>query len=291
MMPVKRTMKILVIGDLHGAMPKVHFKEFDAIIAPGDFCSDKGIRKYIKIMYKAFLKNPYGSSSWWEIAGKKKAKTIIKDSLKAGRKILERLNSYDVPVYVIPGNWDLVHDDDDWSFLNKNYYKEYLIKGLKNVHDCHERILKVGEYTIIGYGIVNGPELLKYRHYKNLEKKSYVQNEKRYRKLVKRYDKRFRNKKNVIFMSHNVPYNTPLDKIINKSSPMDGRHYGSNLARLMIEKHKPIINIAGHMHEHYGTCRIGKTTVLNAGFGGEKNTLFELEDGKIKNIKFYGKKK
>jgi len=284
-------MKILIIGDLHGAMPKVHFKKFDAIIAPGDFCSDKGIREYLMIAYRKFLKG-HDTYPWWEIAGKKKARIMIQKSLKAGRKILERLNSYDVPVYVIPGNWDFVHEDDDWSFLDKNYYREYLIKGLKNVHDCHKKVLRAGEYYIIGYGLVNGPELLKYRHYTNIKKKSYVKNEKRYKRLVIEYDKRFRKaKKNIIFISHNVPYNTPLDKIVNKGNPMNGLHYGSNLARDMIEKHKPLICIAGHMHEHYGTCKIGKTMVLNSGFGGEKNTLLELRDGKIKDIKFYGRKK
>jgi len=285
-------MKILVIGDLHGKIPKMHFKEFDAIIAPGDFCLDKDIRKYLMISYNEFLVNSNVQREWYDICGKKNARKYIKKSLKAGRKILEKLNSYNVPVYAIPGNWDLANEDDEWSFLNKNYYREYLVKGLKNVHDCHEKILRIGGYSIVGYGLVNGPELLKYRHYKNLKKKNYVKNENRYKKLVAKYDKIFRKSRNkIIFLSHNVPYNTPLDKIVNKSSPMNGRHYGSNLARLMIEKHKPMICIAGHMHEHYGTCRIGKTIVLNAGFGGEKNTLIELSDGKIKSIKFYGKKK
>lgn len=30
-------MKLLIIGDLHGNKPKIHFKDFDAIIAPGIF--------------------------------------------------------------------------------------------------------------------------------------------------------------------------------------------------------------------------------------------------------------
>ncbi len=34
-------MRFLIVGDLHGQMPKIHFKEFDAIIAPGDFCPDE----------------------------------------------------------------------------------------------------------------------------------------------------------------------------------------------------------------------------------------------------------
>ena len=39
--------KFLIIGDLHGNKPLIHFKDFDAIIAPGDFCSDKYLRPYL----------------------------------------------------------------------------------------------------------------------------------------------------------------------------------------------------------------------------------------------------
>jgi Icc-related predicted phosphoesterase len=285
-------MKLLIIGDLHGRMPKIAFKEFDAIIAPGDFCLDTGIRRYITLSYKAFLINPYNYPSWWQIAGKKTAKKITLKSLDTGRKILEKLDSYNVPVYVIPGNWDFVNEDKDWKFLDKNLYKKYLIAGLKNVVDMDKKIKSLKAYSLIGYGQVNGPELLKYRDYKNIKKHSYKRNIKRYKKLVARYNKLFNKAKNpVIFLSHNVPFNTPLDKIKNKDSVMDGRHYGSNLARDMIEKHQPILCIGGHMHEHYGQCKIKKTVVINAGFGPRVNTLIELKDGKIKSIRFHGRKK
>jgi len=287
-------MRILVIGDLHGRMPKIHFKEFDAIICVGDFCYDEELKIPYKKSYKIFLKNPYNRLFWWDIAGRKRAKKIIQKSLRMGRKILVKLNSYGVPIYSIPGNWDLVNEDDEWSYLDKDYYRDYLIKGLKNVHDVDGKIRSIGNLKIIGYGLVNGPELLKYRRYKDIKKKSYERNERNYKRLVARYDKIFlktkRSGRSIIFLSHNVPFNTPLDKIRNKDSLMDGHHYGSNLARDMIVRHKPLLNIGGHMHEHYGICRIGKTVVLNAGYGPEKNTLIEIEDGKIKSMKFYGKK-
>ena len=50
-------MKFLIIGDLHGNKPKIHFKDFDAIIAPGDFCSDKYMRPLIKRYMKYVIKN------------------------------------------------------------------------------------------------------------------------------------------------------------------------------------------------------------------------------------------
>ena len=291
-------MKILVIGDLHGQIPKIHFKEFDIIIAPGDFCLDTDIRKYSNRAYKEFLTNPYESLDWWDIIGRREARKYISKSLKYGRKILEKLNSYNVPVYVIPGNWDFIYESSEWDYLNKNWYKSYIIKGLKNIKDVHHKLLRVGDMNIIGYGMVNGPELLKYRYYNNISKKRYEKNRQNYKKLLSNYDKLFRkaakSKKNhssVIFLSHNVPFNTKLDKIVNKKSLKNGYHYGSNLARDMTLMHSPLLCIGGHMHEHYGTCKLGKTIVLNAGFGGEKNTLVEVKDGKIKKILFHGKKK
>ena len=288
-----KNMRILVIGDLHGEMPKIHFKKFDAIIAPGDFCLDKDIRKYLMISYKEFLANRSNYRNWWDITGKKRAKKLVDKSLKYARKILEKLNSYNVPVYVIPGNWDLAIKNKEWRYLNRNLYQEHTIKGLKNVIDINNKIRNMGPCTIIGYGLVNGPELLKYRNYKNISKKQFREDNKKYNKLLSKYNKLFVKAKRrgvpVIFLSHNVPFNTRLDKIVNKSSPMNGYHYGSNLARDMIIKHQPILSIAGHMHEHYGTCKLGKTTVLNAGYGGNTSTLIELKNEKLKNIKFHGK--
>src|SRR3990167_4564965 len=98
-------MKLLIIGDLHGNKPKIHFKDFDAIIAPGDFCSDAS-RKYI---FRNLIKqrdNPDYKIEWWDEIWREKAKEMLEKSLKDGRKILEFLNSFDVPVFLVPGNWD-----------------------------------------------------------------------------------------------------------------------------------------------------------------------------------------
>ena len=72
-------MKFLILGDLHGHIPKIYFKDFDAIITPGDFCDGSKIRKIIF--------NKWDSGKYWhEIVGKKKAKQLIKQDLKSGRK-------------------------------------------------------------------------------------------------------------------------------------------------------------------------------------------------------------
>ena len=86
-----------------------------------------------------------------------------------------------------------------------------------------------------------------------------------------------------------MPFDTPLDKITSKKSPKYGYHYGSVIARELIEKYQPLLCIGGHMHEHFGRQNIGKTVCINAGFGSKVNTLVDLdeENGKIRSIKFH----
>lgn len=285
-------MKFLIIGDLHGNIPRIYFKKFDALIIPGDFCSDKGIREIYSIRYKEFLKNPYNCRDWWEICGKTKAKKLIKNSINIGRKILEKLNSYNIPVYVVPGNWDWTKGHKEkWKFLNRDFLKEDLLKGLKNIINVDGKIVDIGLYNIIGYGSCNGPELYKYRNYKQiLKKKDIEKNKENFNKLIKNYNNLFkRAKKPIIFLSHNVPFNTPLDKITDKKSLRYGYHYGSLIVRKMIEKYQPLICIGGHMHENFGKYVLGRTVCINSGFGSYVNTLIETRNNKIMSIKFHKK--
>jgi len=291
-------MKFLIIGDLHGNKPNIYFKNFDTIIAPGDFCSDKGIREFISVSYKEFLKNPYDYRDWWEIAGKVNAKKIIKKSLLDGRKILEFLNSFKVPIYIVPGNWDwtMGWGHEKWSYLNKNFFKEILIKNLKNIKNIHKKVLNTKYHVFVGYGICSGPELYKYRDYERIFKRKDIEkNKKMYGKLIKKYSGLFKKaeKKNkpIIFLNHNVPFNTKIDMITDKKSPRYGYHYGSLLTKRMIEKYQPLISIGGHMHEHFGKIKIGKTVCINAGFGSYVNALLEIDGNKIKKLEFYQGKK
>jgi len=280
-------MKILIVGDLHGQKPKIHYKGFDAIIAPGDFCSDK-LKKYMFKALKANLKNPDSRKMWYELIGKQKAKEEVKKSLKDGRKILEYLDSFNVPVYIVPGNWDWTPEKSGWKFLEKNHYAT-LLKGLKNVVDVYHKKVKIGDYEIIGHGITSGPEFPQYKEdllrcsrqdLLALRKNFLAQKE----KISKLFEKA---KKPVIFLSHNVPFNTTIDKINNKESPRNGQHFGSLIARKIIDEHSPLICIGGHMHEHFGKCKVGKTVAVNTGFGSEVNIWLELEGNKIKKLEFH----
>jgi Icc-related predicted phosphoesterase len=286
--------RFLIIGDLHGQMPKIHFKDFDAIIAPGDVCSDKGIREIYMKMYKEYVKDIDNYADWWNIVGKKEAKKLVKYSVQKGRKILEFLDSIGKPVFIVPGNWDWTKPGKEhWKFMEKDFWHDQLLKGLKNVHDIDGKLRKFKGIQLLGYGKVNGPELLEFRGYGGVDDKELSKNRRAYQRLLRKFNKRFNKLDNdlpIIFLSHNVPYNTKLDTIINKKSPVNGKHYGSNLARDIIMKHQPSLSIGGHMHEHFGKDRIRKTVILNSGFGSRVNTLVEISDKKINRIIFYGGK-
>lgn len=283
--------KFLIIGDLHGNKPKIHEKDFDAIIAPGDFCSDN-LRKYIFKALKLTLDTNV-EINWHDIVSESKAKKEVKKSLKDGRKILEFLNSLNKPVFALPGNWDWT-GDDDWYYLDKNYWKSYLIKGLKNIRNCHKNIFKFQNLSIIGHGITSGPEYPVKERVKSMSKSEIKKSKSNYKKayfnpMNRLFKKAKKQKTPIIFLTHNVPYNTKLDKILDKKSPRVGQHFGSYLARQLIEKHKPLVSIGGHMHEHFGKDKIKNTTIINAGFGSHVNTILEINNNKITNLKFIKK--
>lgn len=279
-------MKFLIVGDLHGNKPNIHYKEFDAIIAPGDFCSDAS-KKYMFQALRERLQNPDSKIRWYDLVGKKEARKMVRKSLKDGRSVLEKLNSYDVPVYVVPGNWDWVKEDKKWGFLKENHFKK-LIEGLSNVVDVYHRIVDVDGYQIIGHGISSGPEYPQYKEELERLKPNELQKKKRgYEKDSEKVASLFEKAvKPVIFLSHNVPFKTTLDEITSKESPRYGYHYGSLIAREMIDEYHPLVCIGGHMHEHFGKCKVGKTTVVNAGYGSDVNILMELVGNRIK-LKFY----
>ena len=97
----------------------------------------------------------------------------------------------------------------------------------------------------------------------------------------------------LIFISHNIPYNTKLDIGKDKNSYAYKKHLGSYVARKFCEKYQPLLCVGGDVHEGKGKDKIGKTILINPGFGKDAQVLIELnqEKGKIKKIEFYKKKK
>ena len=280
-------MKILIFGDLHGIEPDINFKEFDVIITPGDICSTHA-RNFKFKAAKLMFDDPKLDIKWFDICGRKEAERLIKEALINGRKILEKLNSFGVPVYIVPGNNDYtLNETSSWNFLKQNHWQE-LIQGLENIHDVHHKILNIGGYQIIGYGIISEQEYPQYQKYlENISKEKLENMKKDYLKQKAIVSSLFKKStKPVIFLSHNVPYNTDLDEIKLSGSPSYGEHMGSIIVREMIEEFTPLVSIGVHIHEIFGQSKLNGVTILNSGYG-KVSTLMTLEDHKIKELKFY----
>lgn len=266
-------MKLLIIGDLHGQIPALYFNDFDIVLFVGDACSNKYFSLIMKSLKEREKTGKY--ISWIDRVGKVKARQMIKESLKDGRAVFEWLNSIEKPVYFVPGNWDFAEykyqeGDSEWKFLNQDLFTP-LYSDLENIHNIFLKKKSLKEIDLIGFGITSGPE----EDFDAFNDKSYL-------KLHKLFSK---SKKPVIYLSHNVPYKTKVDTVVNKKSPVNGQHYGSIISRELIEEFQPLLAVAGHMHEHYAKTRIKKTRVLNAGFGKHAQSLVEIKNGEIKSIK------
>ena len=275
-------MKFLVVGDLHGQHPVVPDVDFDAIIVPGDVCSDEGIKP---LMMQAVAARSAGEEvvDWWDVVSREEADALVTSSLSKGREILQELDAYGVPVFVVPGNWDWTgYEDASWDRLNTNLWESEVLVGLENVIDCEDAVVELDGLSIIGYGRVNGPELVELRGYVDVDEEELVESREYFEELVTFFSELFvAAESSVLFLAHNVPYGTWLDVIEDADSPMNNLHYGSNLVRELVEQFQPLLTVGGHIHEHYGVDELGETVCLNAGFGADKATLIEVVNGEV----------
>lgn len=304
-------MKVLVIGDLHGRKPLIHFKEFDCIVQIGDVCDDSEFRPYINKIFHLLKqgKEVLGIDEFIiSKIGKKGFNRMVNESISKGYEILKYLDSFGKPVFFVPGNWDESYGKTKIKNIDKssyNYLKAFfdfylhgkankkLLKGLKNVRDCHFNNYFFKELNFVGYGLSSGPELLSDRKMNlELNKKERAilieESKKLYGKLKNVYEKR--NKQfSVFFISHNIPFKTRLDVVKNEKSYAHKKHLGSSIARKFCEKCKPLICVGGHIHECAGKDKIGRTLVINPGFGRNANVLVDIDglNRRIRKVEFY----
>ena len=309
-------MKILVIGDLHGRKPRIHFKDFDCIIQVGDVCDNSKIGLYIKEWFELLKKEEtsFMESDQFIISkiGKKELKKLEKESLEKGREILKYLNSFGKSTFMVAGNWDYSYGPSKIKGINKsdyNYRKSFydwylgdkinpkLVQGLKNIKCCMYRNHVFSGINFLGYGLSSGAELLKKKGRKlNVSKKQFEVLKRSLNKIFNKLSFAYKKRNKtlpLIFISHNIPYNTKLDVVKDKNSYAYKKHLGSWIARKFCEKYKPLLCIGGHIHEGKGKDKIGKTIVINPGFGKDAQVLIDLDEekGKVRKIEFYKKYK
>lgn len=277
-------MKVLVVGDCHGEKPSLKdswIEECDIILATGDFCG--GGDEMRSLMFESIDED----WEWYDEMGKDEARKKVQESLNEGEKILEYLNGLGKPVFVVPGNWDWSGEIyGDWEYLKKNRFNQ-IVQKYENIININYGLNNQDGVSIIGYGPCSGPEIPQYEDDKPETEEELEEQKQDYRETKEQISELFQEAEEpIIFLSHNVPHDTPLDMIDNEDSPAHGRHYGSIVVREIIQDFQPLVNVAGHMHEGYGKHQLQDTFCLNAGLNATQLVKLSLEDKTVERIDF-----
>lgn len=119
-------------------------------------------------------------------------------------------------------------------------------------------------------------------------------------KLVEIFDQmvsKVERMENCIFNLHCPPFNTPLDvapqldktlkPVLGSGGEVNMVHVGSTAVRQLIEKHRPLLGLHGHIHEARGFIKIGRTLCINPGSeygeGLLRGSLLNIDEKGVKS--------
>ncbi len=155
---------------------------------------------------------------------------------------LSLLAKIDKKVLIIPGNNET------------NDELEEAVKQFKNIINIHNRIIKIGNLNIIGFGGA----------LKMPVKTPFEFTEDEFEENLEKLFKQLKNHNKTILVLHEPPYGTNLDYI-----KFQDIHIGSKAVREIIERYQPKIVFTAHVHEcERNICFIGKTMCMNPGKWG-----------------------
>lgn len=108
-----------------------------------------------------------------------------------------------------------------------------------------------------------------------------------------------RDPERAIFNFHCPPYDTGIDagprlsadlRLRSGAGGVDMHPVGSTACRSVIERHRPMLGLHGHLHESRGTYKLGPTVGINPGSeyteGVLRGALVEIKKGKLKSHQF-----
>lgn len=146
--------------------------------------------------------------------------------------IAKRLNGFNIPVLIIPGNHET---GEEIRFISKKY---------PNIKNIHHIIYEKNGYTYFGMG-----------------QGGFSKTNREFERLFAFIKKKINPKTKFIVVSHAPPYGTKTDLI-------EGEYAGSISLRKFIEFIKPVLVVAGHLHEcEHTEDKIGKSRIINPGDG------------------------
>ena len=265
--------KILVIGDPHGKLPKNLEKDLkgqriDYIFLTGDIGK-------VDLARERFFENINRKKKGLEELplDKKFEKAVHMEVYNSTMRLLKRLIKV-APVYTILGN---VADTPDYLARRENEQKGLKLplirKGMnsiKGVNIVRNQIRNLGGLRIgfLEYFLDDcWVKEFKPSDYKDALKNAIKETGKS-KKILKWFDKVD------ILVCHQPPYGI-LDKVTWKAVPKHwlGKHAGSKIILDYIKKKKPRWVFCGHIHEGKGKKKIGKTEIYNMGCEGNYSII------------------
>lgn len=255
-------MRILVIGDPHGKLPK-KIPKSDLILITGDIGkADLARERFFENIERK--KNGLEELDDTPVFIKKIYVEIYNSTMKVLRKLIRF-----APVYSILGN---VGESTDAEVIKEG--KEIGMKlplmraGMKQLKNFHLVIngvrkingLRIGflDYFVDEYWIkeFNENDIDKIKNAKKETTKA--------KKILKGFGKLD------ILVCHQPPYGI-LDKVTAKFAPKfwKGKHAGSKVILDYVKAKKPRYVFCGHIHEGKGKKKIGRTEIFNVGSEGD----------------------
>ncbi|MFH1608024.1 MAG: metallophosphoesterase [archaeon] len=257
-------MKILVVGDPHGKLPKKIPKNVDLILCTGDLGkADLARKKFFENVKREKKGLPEIENT--RAFEKKVWEEVYYSSIKVAKHL-----SKVAPTYTLLGNVGCHTDSETKKEEKKIGIKlPYMRKGLSKIKD----------FNIVKNRVrnINGFRILFLEHFHDVcWDKEFNQKDK---KIIRADRKETVKAKKIlkgfggvdILISHQPPHGV-LDKVSGKyGAPKNwwGKHAGSKVVLDYIKKYPPKYVFCGHIHEGKGSNKIGKTIVINAGVNGD----------------------
>ncbi|MBI4894458.1 MAG: metallophosphoesterase family protein [Candidatus Aenigmarchaeota archaeon] len=277
------SLKIVALGCIHGVLKKSVVEAIkregpEAILVSGDFTGsvhDDEVRKYEKDLVENF--GPI--SQFWplrvQIDSEKKFARWGRIAAENTAKVFNDLDKLGIPLYYVHGNWDSVSTDGRGMLENSGDFFIDQVEG-KNLKFIHEKVVKVGGFSVIGFGGYRGSSAKEYligdlpEDDPNMEGIRQVREDMRRR--MERLFGKIKDPSRAILLTHDPPYK--LHDYLEAAK----KNYGEKVTREVIEKYEPAVCVCSHFHEHQGLGKIKKTLVVNSGYGREGQfTLIEAD--------------
>lgn len=259
-------MKLLVVGDPHGVLPKKIPKEkFDAVLILGDLAKSDSIRK------KAFGDRERRKKGLKVLDYSKSfTKKVYNEIYSSSMKVLSHFSMI-APTYSLLGNvaMSLVRNSHVKQEEKKHKLKlPYLRRGMKSLSNFH--LVRNSFRNIGGLRVgfldwfVDNSWVKEFGE----EDPKRIKRARKYTEKAKHILKHFG--KVDILVTHIPPYRF-LDKVDFKDAPKDwqGKHAGSKVVLEYIKRYQPKYVFCGHIHEGKGKVKIGKSEVINVGCCGD----------------------